>query len=110
MPTKRDIISSLAKRHILQWLTVSWQDCDRKDWGKYLCKIMKFCMVIIAAVSGLARASPLRRECTSKDPKCWQDDGYGGWVWNDNPKYAGDNQGPNSIESFWLEFRLEKRI
>ena len=53
---------------------------------------MKFCIVIIAAVLGLARASPVGpRGCTSKDPKCWQDDGDGGWVWNDNPTYVGDN-------------------
>ena len=48
--------------------------------------------IVIAAVLSLANSSPIRGICASKDPKCWRDDGYGGWVFVDNPKYAGSDQ------------------
>merc|ERR1712037_740228 len=54
--------------------------------------------IIIAASLSLASAAPNRRVlttdnsgCASEDLQCWQDDGWGGWIYTDNPRYVGDD-------------------
>ena len=52
-------------------------------------------VLVIATFLSLTHASPVRKTrggCTSSDPKCWMDDGYGGWVFVDNPNYGGNDQ------------------
>ena len=61
---------------------------------------MKTCMVLITAVLSIANASTITGgDCTSRDPLCWQDDGFDGLVYIANPKYDGNITPQNAINN-----------
>ena len=61
---------------------------------------MKSYIVLIITVSSIASASSITRGgCTSRDPLCWQDDGFDGMVYIANPTYGGDITPQNAINN-----------
>ena len=58
---------------------------------------MRSYIVLIITVSSIASASSITRGgCTSRDPLCWQDDGFDGLVYIANPKYDGEDITPQN--------------
>ena len=63
---------------------------------------MRLYIVLIISVASIANASSITRGggCNSRNPLCWQDDGFDGLVYIANPKYNdGDITPQNTINN-----------